>query len=431
MTTLHPEWPDLASDDRDLLERALLAELCWASTPVADRTLAAVAYEDFRSGAHRTLCEAMAELRADGRPIDLAELVDHLEHRGWLAAVGGVSGVAQVVCSGIALGSPVTFAEQLHDHARRDRLAEAGARVHQLAADGAVDPDQVAAMLEEHLPGDLERGVAWVRDVDVDGWHQSRGAGSSTGWPTLDGLFRPERGLFTVVTGVPSMGKSTFTEALLLNLAARDGWRVAVFSPEQAPVERHVAHVASVLAGRPWTALDAAAKAKWQAWIDEHYAWIDSTDGCTLDEVLRRADVIRRARGLDALLIDPWNELDHERPAHVTETQHIGASLTKLRRWGRRRNVATFLVAHPKKLEKTRSGEYPVPSLYDISGSSTFRDKADFGVVVHRDQAAGGDTEIHVVKDRFGGGYRGKRPLRWIPPGTYVEPRDLDPAAVL
>ncbi len=53
-----------------------------------------------------------------------------------------------------------------------------------------------------------------------------------------------------------------------------------------------------------------------------------------------------------------------------------------------------------QKLRRREDGSLTVPGLYDISGSANFGNKADFGVVVHRDLKTG-RTTISVRKCRF------------------------------
>ncbi len=54
----------------------------------------------------------------------------------------------------------------------------------------------------------------------------------------------------------------------------------------------------------------------------------------------------------------------------------------------------------PQKLRRREDGTLPIPGLYDISGSANFANKADFGIVVHRDLKTG-RTTISVRKCRF------------------------------
>ncbi len=53
-------------------------------------------------------------------------------------------------------------------------------------------------------------------------------------------------------------------------------------------------------------------------------------------------------------------------------------------------------------MHRDANGKIPVPTLYDISGSANFANKADLGIVVHRDWREGRTAvEIHVKKVRF------------------------------
>lgn len=58
------------------------------------------------------------------------------------------------------------------------------------------------------------------------------------------------------------------------------------------------------------------------------------------------------------------------------------------------------LMAHPTKLPKNKDGKIEAPTLYDISGSANFFNKADFGIVVHRDRD-NNIVEVHIQKVKF------------------------------
>ena len=63
--------------------------------------------------------------------------------------------------------------------------------------------------------------------------------------------------------------------------------------------------------------------------------------------------------------------------------------------------VYLIVVAHPSKMLRGQGGKYPVPGLYDISDSAHWSNKADKGIVVHReDLIASKETIIRVVKSR-------------------------------
>lgn len=243
--------------------------------------------------------------------------------------------------------------------------------------------------------------------------------GEPTGWDSVNGLYTPAPGQWTLVTGIPSMGKSEWLDALAVNIAEQAGWVFGVCSPENQPISWHAAKLIEkrmserLVAGRVNQARFHEAK----AWLNEHFHFIMPEEP-TLDAVLAKAKVLVRRHGMKGLIIDPYNELDHtKRKDGVNETEYVSTFLTQLRKFARENSIHIWLVAHPAKLMKEKNGEYPVPDGYTVSGSAHFYNKADNIVAVHRDvknpEAA---TEVHVQKIRSRWlGRRGVAYLKWRP----------------
>ena len=76
--------------------------------------------------------------------------------------------------------------------------------------------------------------------------------------------------------------------------------------------------------------------------------------------------------------------------------------------------MLVILAAHPTKLKQDPlTKKFPVPSMYDISGSAAFFNKADFGLAVERDRQRG-VTRVHVQKVKFRHlGYPGTASFRY------------------
>ena len=84
-----------------------------------------------------------------------------------------------------------------------------------------------------------------------------------------------------------------------------------------------------------------------------------------------------------------------------SETQYISEFLEKLRSFARRRQVLVVLAAHPTKMKRDPlTKQFPVPTMYDISGSAAFFNKADFGIAIERDRTKE-VTRVHVQKVKF------------------------------
>jgi twinkle protein len=99
------------------------------------------------------------------------------------------------------------------------------------------------------------------------------------------------------------------------------------------------------------------------------------------------------------IVIDPWNEMDHSRARDETMTEYVGRAIKALKRFARKFQVHQIVIAHPTKSTKDADGKYRMPTLYDISDSANWYNKADLGIIVHRENAD--DTVIKVQKSRY------------------------------
>ncbi len=250
-------------------------------------------------------------------------------------------------------------------------------------------------------------GIITVRDLHpaVDALYESgfdRGVGVN--WPEWDRLCRARAGQFTMVTGSPGSGKSHFVDNIFVRLAKFHGWTFGVCSPENQPLARHLAGIMSVAVEKPFTTgpvprMTLEEMHATRRWVEQHFTFVLPEEP-TVDRILELADVLVYRQGIQGLVIDPWNELDHTRPNGMTETEWVSRSLSVLRNWARSREVGIWLVAHPTKLQKGADGQYPVPTLRDISGSAHFANKADAGFSVWRNPTSD-SPEVHVQKIRF------------------------------
>lgn len=257
-------------------------------------------------------------------------------------------------------------------------------------------------------------------------------AGVSPGWPNLAKHYQVVKGQLTIITGTPSHGKSELADAIMVNLAIAHKWRFMVFSPENYPVEIHARKIAEKVKGLPmfgpnrFTLSDCVDMGHW---VNEHFTFIDGQDeDVDLDAIFERILEEKKVRRVDGFLIDPWNELESARPEKMSETEYIGLCLKRSRIFARKHDLCAWIVAHPTKQYKDKNtGEYPIPTLYDISGSAHWYNKADNGITVHRDLAAN-LTRIIVQKVKFKYyGKPGEVAMKYDPySGRYTEMANAD-----
>lgn len=243
-----------------------------------------------------------------------------------------------------------------------------------------------------------------------------------TGWGTLDQHLSMFAGCFEVLTGIPGHGKTTWAINRAVNVARLYGWRTAIFSPEMPTVPHLHNKMRRIASGRSLEALlrDAEQLRATDRFLNDHFVFADTdpeagqdADEHTLDWVSDRfADAVHRY-GIRHAIIDPWNEVEHDRPAHETMPDYIGRGIRQLKALAKRYQVHLTVIVHPTKAV---GGESPrMPNLYDCEGSAHWYNKPDLGVVVGRDPENDGQTIVRVAKVRFDEtGSRGDVSMRYV-----------------
>lgn len=241
-------------------------------------------------------------------------------------------------------------------------------------------------------------------------WRSGLPPGDKTGWPSLDKHYTVAPGQFTVMTGWPGSGKSEFLDAMLVNLS-RQGWKFAIFSPENQPAELHISKLLEKLSGKPFghgptERINEEELAEYTDELEQSFGFLEAPG----EEALTANDVIEAAmpflsrfeEAKRGLVIDPWNELEHWRPAGLSETEYVSKTLSTVRNWARRNKVHVWIVAHPQKMRR-EEGKLPTPRPDMIAGSSHWWNKADACITVWRDfdKLESNEVDIYVQKVRF------------------------------
>ena len=236
----------------------------------------------------------------------------------------------------------------------------------------------------------------------------------------LDQFITWEAGRLAIVTGIPGHGKSEFVDWLICRLNILYGWTAAYFTPENYPLKFHYAKIFEKLIGKQFSKYKTTDQDFQIAYeyIRDNYFYLMDEEDYSVEMVLDGAKQLIRSKGIRVLVIDPYNKLEYQAGRGENETQYISRFLDKLQMFARFNNVLVILVAHPKKMQK--NGKiYEVPSLYDISGSAHFYNKADYGLSIYRlsnEDGTGFENmiQVHVQKVKFKHlGEAGKVELRY------------------
>ena len=223
----------------------------------------------------------------------------------------------------------------------------------------------------------------------------------STGIPALDkalcGGIRA--GQLTILTGIPSSGKSILISQLLLHVA-ETGTKCGVFSgelPDDDFLEWFIqqaagSHCVQEHNGR-WVAPDDVGLMI-SEWVDERIYIYDNKRGKTAEKIIRTAETEIVTQGLGLLVFDNFMTMGlgdfRENEKNDLQTQ-IAMALTDL---AEKYQVCIILVAHPKKLTG-----FLTP--YDVSGTSNLYNLCDNLLAIHRHkpEVKAGMKKLYEFKD--------------------------------
>ena len=217
----------------------------------------------------------------------------------------------------------------------------------------------------------------------------------------------------------------------IINNNPNEDLHCAYYSPENRPVGRAMSKLMEKKARKPLMkdshnsmTEDEVRHAKY--WLDKHFAFIypdtkvknmlfgkELKSPNTLKSILTYARLSVEQYGSKILVIAPWKKMEHE-IGNMSETNYISRALDMCLEAGDRYNLSVIMIAHPSKPRNAKIyGNFERPSLSDISGSANWYNKADVGVVVHRDKFwippgasrpvfnPNSATEVYIQKQKF------------------------------
>lgn len=225
-------------------------------------------------------------------------------------------------------------------------------------------------------------------------------------------VFSTMEGQLSVVTGIPSHGKSNYVEWYVLNLIHEYDLKASFFSPEHHPLELHMANFAQKAVGKPFfgkvEGVERMTKEdvlRFKLWSKERLYLTSSSAKETADWnwLLKKFQEQIFNFGINLFVIDAWNKV--QLPKGSKGKEGIDETLTRLTLFCQQNNVQVFLVAHPTKMKKNEStGKYEAPDLYSVSGSADFRNQTHNGFTIYRDfgsEEEDGFTEFINLKTKF------------------------------
>jgi hypothetical protein len=229
-----------------------------------------------------------------------------------------------------------------------------------------------------------------VKGQALNIYENGYGSVQTTGIDILDEYFKLKKAEVTLLTGIGNYGKSTFLKYLLLMKAILFGDKFAIFSPEDNPAEEFYHDIVEILLGCDCTPYNYNKPSKESYedafdFISKHFFYVYPKDiAPTPDYIKERFLELIIKEGVTGCVIDPFNQLTNNYGANGRSDKYLETLLSDFLRFSQINNQYFVIVAHPHKLQKDSSGNYPCPDVFDIADGAMWNNKMDNIIVYHR-----------------------------------------------
>jgi replicative DNA helicase len=402
--------------------------------------------EDFSLDSHRRIYNRMVDLAESSRPIDMITLVEELDRRKELEAIGDVGYV-----SGLLDGVPDRPSIEHYIKIVRDKALLRGlihaANVAIARAAEQTDPaeevlNDAEAAIMQLSEKRIGRGFMGVQEIvkesfgSVDALLQrgQRITGLATHYTDLDEMTSGfQRADLIIIAGRPSMGKTAFAMNIAENAAIEDQKVVGMFSLEmsrealllrllcsRARVDSHKMRTGSLWRDdmtKVVRAMDELAHAP---------IFIDDTPGIVLSEMRAKARRLKQSQGkLDLLIVDYLQLMSGGGRRFENRTQEVSAISRGLKGLAKELNVPVIALSQLSRAPESRGGDHR-PQLADLRESGSIEQDADVVAFIFREEVykqddpdLQGKAELIIAKQR--NGPTGKVKLAFIKNSTRFE----------
>src|SRR5215831_18205627 len=392
--------------------------------------------DDFYDLKHKVVFEAIRNLEAMGRPIDVVTLEAEIEKAGKLDAIGGVAMLGELALRVPTVDNVLAYTEIVRDHSQARRLIFAAGEIVEAGFEDGLEVrdylDHAEAKIFEVTQRKDKTGPEPVKSLvkkvfsSLDERFKSPDGitGVPTGFGDLDvrtaGLQPTE---LVILAARPAMGKTSFAMSVAQNAAtaaSNGGWPCLVFSLEMSSTqlaERMLCSEARVdssalrrgqLQRQDMTNLTYAAAALSKAPI-----LIDDTPALSLRELRARARRFRSNRELFGdkkfgLIVIDYLQLMRGSPqaAKASREQEISEISRGLKALAKELACPVLALSQLNRALEQRTDKRP--QLSDLRESGAIEQDSDVILFIYRDVLYNKDTEhpdvaeLIIGKNRHG-----------------------------
>ena len=411
-------------------ERAILAAILLDNS-LYDQAAEHLTGDDFSLDAHRRIYSRMRDLQESGRPVDMITLVEELDRRKEVEAIGGVAYLSSLIDGVPERPSIEHYIRIVRNKAQLRGLINIAQNAIAEAIEHTDEADEVISRAEQaifqltenrigqgflDIPAIVKASFGSLEELYARGQEIT---GLATHYTQLDKLtsgLQPSD--LVILAARPSMGKTAFAMNIAENAAVLDGKVVGVFSLEmsrEALLMRMLASCAQVdsknlrqgfLTKDDMRKLTHAMEQLMQAKL-----FIDDTPGISVSEMRAKARRLKQQEGLDLLIVD-YLQLMSAVPVggkrFENRTQEVSAISRGLKAIAKELKVPVIALSQLSRAPESRGGDHR-PQLADLRESGSIEQDADLVAFIFREEVykkddpdLDGIAEIIIAKQRNG-----------------------------
>lgn len=266
-------------------------------------------------------------------------------------------------------------------------------------------------------------GIYYLEDVFpsmLENFRSGIQLAPTTRFDDVDEYFRWKKGDINLCTGYGNHGKSFFMLQLMLTKSIYDDWKWAIFSPENYPANDFYDDIIEMYVGK-W--LDRMTEQEYidACWfVDRHIFYVYPENEHDINCIHEKFRHLILKKGVDGVMIDPFNQLDHLQKPYQREDQYLSDLLKDIKRFALLNNVCYNVVAHPKNPTYNQDRSLPVVDMYDIAGGAMWGNKCDQIISYYRpnyhNDKNSPEVQIHIqkLKRKRTGGKCGDFPMTLV-----------------
>lgn len=199
----------------------------------------------------------------------------------------------------------------------------------------------------------------------------------TTRFKTVDEYFRWKKGDINLFSGYANYGKTTYAIQLMLIKSIYDGWKWAVFSPENYPANDFYDDIVEMYVGKWLTKMTEDEYCDACEFINQHIFYVYPEDDHDIKSIHEKFRYLVLKKGVDGVMIDPFNQLDKNQKPYERDDQYLSETLKEIKRFALLNSVVYNIIIHPKNPTYEKDKPLPAVRMYDLAGGAMWGNKAD------------------------------------------------------